>query len=60
MGLDAGAMGPFLYTFRDREVVLDILEDITGQRMMFNYVRPGGVVRDITTTAEAKIRSVPR
>ena len=56
MGLDAGAMGQFLYTFRDKEVLLDILEDITGQRMMFNYVRPGGVVNDITTTAEAKIR----
>ena len=56
MGLDSGAMGPFLYTFRDREMLLDILEDITGQRMMFNYVRPGGVVADMSTTAEVKIR----
>ena len=56
-GLDAGMMGLFLYTFRDREAILDILEDVTGQRMMFNYVRPGGVVADITTTAEAKIRT---
>jgi NADH-quinone oxidoreductase subunit D len=55
-GLDAGAMGPFLYVFRDREYLLDILEDISGGRMMFNYIRPGGVVADITTTAEAKIR----
>lgn len=57
MGLDAGAMGQFLYAVRDREALLDILEDVTGQRMMFNYVRPGGVVRDITTTAETKIRA---
>ncbi len=56
MGLDAGAMGQFLYALRDRENLLDILEDISGQRMMFNYVRPGGVVADITPTAEAKIR----
>jgi hypothetical protein len=56
-GLDAGMMGLFLYTFRDREAILDILEDVTGQRMMFNYVRPGGVLADITTTAEAKIRT---
>jgi NADH-quinone oxidoreductase subunit D len=56
MGLDSGAMGQFLYVFRDREVLLDILEEISGQRMMFNYVRPGGVVNDITPTAEAKIR----
>jgi NADH-quinone oxidoreductase subunit D len=55
-GLDAGAMGPFLYVFRDREYLLDILEDISGARMMFNYMRPGGVVADITPTAEAKIR----
>jgi len=57
MGLDSGAMGQFLYAVRDRENLLDILEDVTGQRMMFNYVRPGGVVNDITTTAEAKIRT---
>ena len=57
MGLDTGAMGPFLYAMRDREVLLDILEDVTGQRMMFNYVRPGGVLADITPTAEKKIRA---
>jgi NADH-quinone oxidoreductase subunit D len=56
MTLDSGAMGTFLYTWRDREAILDILEDITGARMMFNYVRPGGVAADMTTTAEAKIR----
>lgn len=56
-GLDTGAMGQFLYAVRDREALLDILEDITGQRMMFNYVRPGGVVADITPTAEKKIRA---
>jgi NADH-quinone oxidoreductase subunit D len=57
MGLDAGAMGQFLYVFRDREIILDILEEITGQRMMFNYVRPGGVLNDITSSTEARIRA---
>lgn len=57
MGLDTGAMGQFLYAVRDREALLDILEDVTGQRMMFNYVRPGGVAADITTSAERKIRA---
>ncbi len=56
-GLDTGAMGQFLYAVRDREVLLDILEDVTGQRMMFNYVRPGGVVADITTSAVDKIQA---
>jgi len=46
-GLDTGAMGQFLYAMRDREALLDILEEISGQRMMFNYVRPGGVVADL-------------
>ena len=56
-GLDTGAMGQFLYAVRDREALLDILEDVTGQRMMFNYVRPGGVVADITPTAVDKIHA---
>lgn len=55
MGLDTGAMGPFLYSMRDRESLLDILEAISGARMMFNYIRPGGVVADLPAGIEAKI-----
>jgi len=56
MGLDAGAMGPFLYMQKDREVFIDVLEEMTGQRMMFNYVRPGGVTGDLTSRAEQILR----
>lgn len=56
-GLDAGAMGQFLYCMRDREAILDILEAITGQRMMFNYVRPGGVVDDLPAGIDVKTRA---
>ena len=59
-GLDCGAMGQFLYAMRDREALLDILESVTGQRMMFNYVRPGGVIADITPDAEQKLRGFLR
>lgn len=54
-GLDTGAMGQFLYAMRDRENILDILEAISGARMMFNYVRPGGVVADLPAGIDKKI-----
>lgn len=56
-GLDTGGMGQFLYAMRDREAILDILEAITGQRMMFNYARPGGVVADLPVGIDEKIRA---
>ncbi|WP_227377087.1 NADH-quinone oxidoreductase subunit D [Haladaptatus halobius] len=37
----------FQYSFRDREKAQSILEDLTGQRMMFNYFRLGGVIWDV-------------
>ncbi|WP_135535562.1 MULTISPECIES: NADH-quinone oxidoreductase subunit D [Halostella] len=37
----------FMYAMRDREKVQTILEDLTGQRMMFNYFRLGGVAWDL-------------
>ncbi|WP_267643006.1 NADH-quinone oxidoreductase subunit D [Haloarchaeobius amylolyticus] len=42
----------FQYAFRDREVVQNILEDLTGQRMMFNYFRLGGVAWDLPEPRE--------
>ncbi|GAA0243654.1 NADH-quinone oxidoreductase subunit D [Haladaptatus pallidirubidus] len=42
----------FMYSMRDREKVQNILEDLTGQRMMFNYFRLGGVVWDIPEPRE--------
>jgi NADH-quinone oxidoreductase subunit D len=46
--LDLGATSVMLYTFRDREHILDMFEMISGQRMMGNYIRPGGLWRDLT------------
>ncbi|MFD1585541.1 NADH-quinone oxidoreductase subunit D [Halorientalis brevis] len=42
----------FMYAMRDRELVQDVLEDLTGQRMMFNYLRLGGVVWDVPEPRE--------
>ncbi|MXR42000.1 NADH-quinone oxidoreductase subunit D [Halobaculum sp. WSA2] len=42
----------FMYAIRDREKVQNILEDLTGQRLMFNYFRLGGVVWDLPEPRE--------
>jgi NADH-quinone oxidoreductase subunit C/D len=42
----------FMYGIRDREVIQNILEDLTGQRLMFNYLRLGGVAWDLPEPRE--------
>jgi NADH-quinone oxidoreductase subunit D len=54
--LDLAAMSVFLYCFREREMILDILEMCGGQRMMATYIRPGGVWRDTPVEFEAAVR----
>lgn len=47
MGLDMGAFTPFLYAIRERERINDLLEELSGSRLTFNYMRIGGVAHDI-------------
>jgi NADH-quinone oxidoreductase subunit D len=54
--LDLAAMTVFLYCFREREAILDILELVSGQRMMTTYIRPGGLWRDVPAEFEAAVR----
>lgn len=45
---DCGAyFTPFLYMFRERERVIDLLEMVSGQRLLYNFMRPGGVSQDL-------------
>lgn len=46
-GLDVGAMAMVLYTFREREDLVDAYEAVSGARMHAAYYRPGGVYRDL-------------
>ncbi|MBS4096249.1 MAG: NADH-quinone oxidoreductase subunit D [Sulfuricella sp.] len=46
-GLDIGAMTMFLYTFREREDLMDVYEAVSGARLHAAYYRPGGVYRDL-------------
>jgi NADH-quinone oxidoreductase subunit D len=44
--MDIGALTVFLYTFREREEILRIFEDVAGQRMMTSYFRIGGLAME--------------
>ena len=56
-GLDLAAMSVFLYCFREREIILDIFELCSGQRMMTTFVRPGGLWRDVPVEFETAVRN---
>jgi len=45
--LDLGFMTPLMYAFREREKILDLLEEVTGQRMNNSFFRIGGVAADL-------------
>ena len=55
--LDLGSMSMFLYCFRERELILDIFEMVSGQRMMTTFIRPGGLWRDVPVEFEAAVRN---
>lgn len=46
--IDLGAFTPFLYAFQDREQILRIFEELSGARLLYNYIWLGGVWNDIT------------
>lgn len=46
-GLDAGAFTPFLYLFRDRELIISIFEKASGGRLLYNYFWVGGLMADV-------------
>ena len=54
-GMELGALTAMTNGFRDRELILDLFEMITGLRMNMAYVRPGGVAVDLPVGAEKKI-----
>ena len=58
--LDLAAMSTFLYCFREREIILDIFEMCSGQRMMTSYIRPGGIWRDLPSGFEEAVRQFLR
>jgi NADH-quinone oxidoreductase subunit D len=53
--LELGAFTPILYAFRERERIQSIFEAVTGARMMFHYIRIGGVKADLPEDIPQKI-----
>ena len=59
-GMEIGALTVMTCGFRDRELILDLFELITGLRMNHAYFRPGGVAQDVPHGAVEKIRETVR
>ncbi len=45
-GMDTGSVTPFLHGFREQENVIDLLEMVSGARLLYHYIRIGGLFRD--------------
>ncbi|MEA2313670.1 MAG: NADH-quinone oxidoreductase subunit [Solirubrobacteraceae bacterium] len=54
--LDLGAVSIFLYCLRERELILDLFEMSSGQRMHTRYFQVGGVIEDIPAGFAPKLR----
>ncbi|MCA9080371.1 MAG: NADH-quinone oxidoreductase subunit D [Planctomycetaceae bacterium] len=46
-GLDLGTFSPFLYAFREREIILDLFEEVCGARLTYSYITIGGATHDL-------------
>jgi NADH-quinone oxidoreductase subunit D len=55
--LDLGAISVWWYCFRERETILDLFEQSSGQRMHTRYIQVGGVMEDIPAGFEQKLRA---
>ncbi len=46
-GLDLGSFTPFMWTFREREKIVNLFEEVCGARLTYSYITPGGVTADL-------------
>ncbi|KZS66293.1 NADH dehydrogenase subunit D [Mycobacterium kansasii] len=57
-GMELGAMTVMLFGFRERELILNVFETITGLRMNHAYIRPGGLAADLPDDAVQQVRDL--
>ncbi|ACF11708.1 NADH dehydrogenase (quinone) [Chlorobaculum parvum NCIB 8327] len=53
--IDLGAFTPFLFCFRDREHIMNLLEWISGARMLYNYIWIGGLAYDVPADFKKRV-----
>jgi len=53
-GIDIGAFTPFMWCFRDREHIMNMLEWASGSRMLYNYIWIGGLFYDLPVGFEER------
>ena len=58
--MDLGALTPFVYALREREYIMDLFEMTCGQRLTYNYIRIGGVSKDIPDEFVPKCREATK
>ncbi|HXB97735.1 MAG TPA: NADH-quinone oxidoreductase subunit D, partial [bacterium] len=56
--MDLGAASAFFYGFREREMVVDLFEALCGQRLTYNYMRIGGVSKDLTEDFVPRVKDI--
>lgn len=56
MAMDLGALTPFFYAFREREMITEIMEETCGARLTMNYMVPGGLMADIHPDFQRKTK----
>jgi len=58
-GIDIGIFAtPMVYIWRQREVINDLFEEVTGDRMMYAYFRAGGLAWDVPLNFEERVHEV--
>ncbi len=55
MGMDMGAVTPFTHALREREMIMDLIEELCGARLTYNYMRIGGVAWDLPPSYAEKV-----
>jgi NADH-quinone oxidoreductase subunit D len=57
-GMELGAMTAMFFGFRERELILNVFEAITGLRMNNAYIRPGGLAADLPDDGPQRVRDL--